>query len=74
MGRGGAIYRKRHLSRKISMIEVRSGDHGVSQFKLGHKRPNKKGFGSEIFWARPRGPQSLAARKFEYLKIRIFLL
>ena len=71
-GEGGWIYRKCHVSLKISRFEVRSGGHGVSKFKLGHKRPNKKGFGSEIFWADPgvrkvRPAEHLCILKFLFL-------
>ena len=69
---GGGIYRKCHLSLKISRIEVRSGGHGVSKFKLGHMWPNKKGFGSKKFLgpgaeARKVGPpENLSISKFGF--------
>ena len=70
-GEGGGISRKCHLSLKISRIEVRSGGHGVSKFKLGHKRPNKKGLGSEFIGSGPgvrkvQTAENLSTSKFVF--------
>ena len=69
-GEGGGIYLKCHLSPKISRIGGQRWGHVVLKFKLGHMRPNKKGFGSENFFGpdpgarKVRPPENLSISNF----------